>query len=175
MPLDRESIGDEFKRRADLRTQEIARLAARDKMRVDSLRQDAELEKARIRITHERLRDEKEQKARDAALSGASPRDATRRQTDRSTRWKPLPGPGMTLEEADASAKRHVEEQHQLELAKVDETRDRKIDEIIAVNRMRNPAQQREREHMDLLKQEKQRDRDVTRSNDRQRGHGRGR
>src|SRR5262245_46120834 len=174
MPLDRESIGDEFKRRADLRAEEIARLAKPDKMRVDDLRQAAKLEKERVRITHERLREEKEQRARDSVLSGASPRDA-RRQNNPGTRWKPLPGAGVTPEEAEASAKRYVEEQHQLELAKVDEKRDRKIDEIVALNRMRNPAQQREREHLDLLKQEKQRDQDVTRTDDRKRSHGRGR
>src|SRR5262245_259704 len=174
MPLDRERIDEEFNRRADLRAAEISRLAAPDKMRVDDLRKDAELEKERIRITHERLRAEKEQQARDTVLSGASPRDA-RRQNNPGTRWKPLPGAGVTLEEAEASAKRYVEEQHQLELAKVDEKRDRKIDEIVALNRMRNPAQQREREHLDLLKQEKQRDQDVTRTDDRKRSHGRGR
>jgi hypothetical protein len=78
MPLDRESIEPEFKRMADARAEEIAQLGKPDKARVDALRQDAELEKERIRITHGRLRDEKERKAQNLALSGASPRDTAR-------------------------------------------------------------------------------------------------
>jgi hypothetical protein len=78
----------------------------------------------------------------------------------------------MTRDEAEAAARRQIEEEHQRELAQADERCERKIDEIVAVHRSKNPAQRKERESIDAMRREKQRERDASRP-ERERDRGR--
>jgi hypothetical protein len=141
---------------------EIAQLGPVEKERVEATRRDAELQKERILITHERQRDDKERTARDLALSAGGPG------------WRGLRGSkAITREEAEATAKRQVEERHQQELAEADERRARRIDEILALDGMKNPARQKERDNLDILKQQKRQDREASRPAEQDRDRGR--
>lgn len=154
------SLERSFNKEADRREYEISQSSEEGRDQIKTLREEAEQEKKIIKMMQE-LRREKEMKdARQKIL-----RDQQQRAYTPST----MPHKRYDRETVEKLAARQVEVAHTAELASVDRRVERRIDEVLAIERKNNLRLQEERDSVEAMRIQKHKDTEATRLSDRAR------
>jgi hypothetical protein len=149
------STEQSFNDAANRRAHEIARSSKETRQRIEAVHKDAADAKARKQAEQARRRAEDLREAQQKILN-------ERQRVTYRPKW--LHGKDrLTPEKMEALAERAVESHTAAELSEIEQRAERQIDDLLALERLRNPELDRERESVEAMREQKHEDRDATR------------